>query len=254
MGVQRADAAGEAGPDGEGQHAVPERIDAGRAGQRLVVAHGVKRASEPKGRQASIEQRDRGQRGEGEPVVAWQCGDGDHRSAGQAEDGLRDAGDAEGSARDLDPVVRDDPGDERQAERADGEGVLGQPEERHADERRHDGRGQRGREEVGEERPVGARGENRRRIGADAEERGMGEREAADMAHDEVVGQRQRGEERGEDEDVQEVALLARHHHRHQPRCRHDGGREDQRGRPPHLRSRSVGRRGPAAARGAPRS
>ena len=88
MDVQRADAAGEAGPDGEGQHAVPERIDAGRAGQRLVVAHGVKGAPEPKGRQASIEQRDRDQRGEGEPVVTGQRGDGDHRSAGQAEDGL----------------------------------------------------------------------------------------------------------------------------------------------------------------------
>jgi len=123
--------------------------------------------------------------------------------------------------------------------------VLGQPEERHADEGRHDGGGQRGRDEVGEEWPVGARGEDGRRVGADAEERRMGEREAADVAHDEVVGQRQRGEERGEDEDVQDVALLRGDHRRHQPGCPTTGGREDQRGRPPHLRSRSDGRKRP---------
>src|SRR5437870_13309753 len=37
---------------------------------------------------------------------------------------------------------------------------------------------------VGEERPARARGEDRRRVGADAEERRMSEREAADVLRD----------------------------------------------------------------------
>jgi hypothetical protein len=48
----------------------------------------------------------------------------------------------------------------------------------------------------------------------------VGEREAADVAHHEIVGERERGEERGEDQDVQDVALLARDGGRHEPRRR----------------------------------
>ena len=57
-----------------------------------------------------------------------------------------------------------------------------------------DAGGQRGREG-----PAGLGGEEGRRVGADAEEGGVGQREAADVADHQVVAQRQRPVERGED-------------------------------------------------------
>ncbi len=61
----------------------------------------------------------------------------------------------------------------------------------------------------------------------------MREREAADVADHEVVAERERREEAGEDEDVQQVALLAGKGGGHDPRQPHeDGAAERPRRRP----------------------
>ena len=57
------------------------------------------------------------------------------------------------------------------------------------------------------ERPARLGDEQRRRVRADAEERRMRERQVAHVTDDQVVAQRERAVERGEDEHVQDVAL-----------------------------------------------
>src|SRR5262249_12401456 len=215
--VERADAAGERGGDREGEQPVLERVDGGGAGQRLVVAHGVERAAEAERRQAVVEHHDAEERAERQPVVSRQRGDGQ-----RAELRLGNTGDAQRPARDLYPVVGDDGGDKGQPESADGEGVLGQAEEWHADQRGHqrggDGRGR----DVRHERPALRGGEDPGGGSADTGESRGRQRQAADVADHEVVGERERGEERGEDQDVQDIALLARYHGRDDPRRRRD--------------------------------
>jgi len=98
--------------------------------------------------------------------------------------------------------------------------TLGQPEHRHPDRQRHqagrrDAGGQRGREG-----PAGLGAQEGRGVGADAEEGGVGQGEAADVAHDQVVAQREGPVERGEDQHVQDVALLTGRHRRDDPRDR----------------------------------
>ena len=55
--VEGADAAGQRAADDEGEHPVLERVDGAASRERLVVAHGVEGAAQPKGREAVIEQR-----------------------------------------------------------------------------------------------------------------------------------------------------------------------------------------------------
>ena len=106
---------------------------------------------------------------------------------------LGDAGHAERPVGEVDPVGGHDLGHDGEAERAHREAVLGQPEHGHAHRERDQpaatampagsaaAKGQRalGREEG-------------RGVGADAEEGGVGEREAAHVADHQVVAERQR--------------------------------------------------------------
>ena len=127
------------------------------------------------------------------------------------ERGLGDARHAERPAREVDPVGGHDLGHHGEAERADGEAVLGQAEHRHADRERGERRPPRtAARSAARERPARLGGEQGRRVGADAEEGGVGERQAAHVADHQVVAEGERREERGEDQDVQDVALLAR--------------------------------------------
>jgi hypothetical protein len=112
--------------------------------------------------------------------------------------------------------------------------VLGEPERGHADGRGGQARDADGGEESQEKGPARLGGEEGGGVGADAEEGGMGERQAAHVTDHEVVAEGEGGEEAGEDEDVQDVALLAGHHRGHQPGQDEEQGGSARRSRAPH--------------------
>ena len=112
--------------------------------------------------------------------------------------------------------------------------MLGQPEERNADECRHDGSGEAGGDNIGKKRPSSLGGEDRGSVGTNAEEGRVGQRQTADVTHHQIVGQRQRREQRRKDEDVQDITLLARHRRSDEPWCSDDDNAGDEPDRSPH--------------------
>jgi len=220
--VEPADAACHRATGHEREHAVLERVDGRRGGERLVVAHGVEGAAEAERGEAVVEQRDQREGAEPHPVKAGQRGD-----AEGSDLRLRDARHAERAAGEVDPVGGDDLGDDREAERAHGEAVLSEPEHRYGERQRDQPcRGDAGRQDGGE-RPARLGGQECDGVGADSEQRGVGERQAADVAHDQVVAQRERTVERGEDQHVEHVALLAGRDEGDEPGDRDERGGDD---------------------------
>ena len=172
--------------------------------QRLVLADGDhvaagRRADDGPDREGGEHRHRQGQ------VIEPHCAGHRERRGSQGEIGFRNARQAHVAARHADPVLGDRLSDDDEAERAHHERgrpkAQGRDPEREGDQACHEA----GRDEIEVEgRPEMNRQESGR-IGADAEECGLGERQKSGIADQEIEPMRREQEDQGDDDRVKRV-------------------------------------------------
>ena len=220
--VMRIEAAAQAGK-GRADHEDHQLVVPGRNahgfGQRLVLANGDHVAP---GRRAHDQIDGQGrQRGDDKHQIVEADDSGDReRGRSQREVRLWDRRQAHVAARQADPVLGDRLPDDDEAERAHHERCRAQPQRWNA-ERQGNGTGHQPRgEEIQVERRAEMDRQQRRRIGADTEERRLRQRQQAGIAEQQIETMRRQQEDQRNDDRMQRVIAEEQ---------RRDAGQRDQR-------------------------
>lgn len=213
--LHRTGQTGEGGAHGERDELHPEAVDAHGERGGLVLADGDPGPADAGVAAAPEDEDDDGRDQQHQEEVVREPADGEpadvvRDAQVEAQDvQVRDGRDAVGAVGDVRAggavgVVHGDTEDLTEAEGHDGQVVAAQPQGRRADQHTEDQRGERADQdggpegEVHAERRAGRAGDQRGRVGADAEEGDVAEVEQAGEADDDVQAQG----DGGEDQDV----------------------------------------------------
>jgi len=221
VGVKAPRQAGHRRAHDGGEHEVVRDVHADRLGERLVLPEGHEGAADARPDETSADQVREQHRREHEVVV------GPLAAEGPGAEGRRGhAGEPERAVGQLHPVDAHQRDDAREADGDEDEVGAAELEGEAPDQPA----GQRGQcDRAGErqpERPLEPERQERRGVGADAEEGGVAERELPGVAEEEVQRERQHAEDPRHDDDVEKVGALEPERQREGEEDRCSGRRE----------------------------
>src|SRR5712691_3867684 len=199
--------------DHEGDELETERRNPRCCRQLLVLANGEKGVAHSGGEEPSSHENRHADQHQYHVVVPEL---GMNAERAQAE--MRNVRQPHRSPRDRGPVEHDEAQDLREAKGDDGKVGALEPQRRRADEDSEEAGDDRGQQQINGERHAEVPREERGRVGADAEERRVTERELPEIAEHEVESERHQDEEARQD---QHVAVI---------RSRQEQGQCDRRG------------------------
>src|SRR6266851_3953773 len=231
--VNTARRAREDHPDHEGDQLEAERRDPRRCRQLLVLANGEKGVAYGGVEKPSSHENCHADQHQHQVVVP-ELG----MNAERTQADMRNVRQSHWSPRDRGPVQHDQAQDLSEAKGDDGEVGALEPQRERADEESEDARNDRGQQQIDGERHAEVPREERGRVGSDAEERRVTERELAQIAEHKIESERHQDEEAGHNQHVtmirsrQEQGQRARRRRRAYARGRPRRGHRAQAPRP----------------------
>ncbi len=202
--IERAGEARERCADAEGDYLDARHVDPDRSRADLGIADGGEHASIFRALEPPHEQQGQREHGEAEIEVAGLVSEDE-----AADGGGWNAGNAVHALRDLAPVEEDQAHDLAEAERGEREVMPFQPQRRNAEHQAGEPGGHARRDEGRpEQRTAAAGGDQRRGVGADAEQRRVAKRDLAGIAEHDIEADREQREDQREIDEAQRIVAV----------------------------------------------